>query len=298
MPCHYPLTAYRTPDGGRLSFKEPRNYTERLSVPCGQCRSCRLTRSGQWAIRCVHEASLHKENAFITLTYNDDNVPLHGSLQKKHFQDFMKRFRKKTGAKIRYYYCGEYGEKLGRPHYHALIFGYDFPDKKTWRKNDNGDQIWRSTILESLWTFGNSEIGSVTFDSAAYVAGYIHKKVLGKNASQHYCVGHDPETGELHYKLPEYTDMSRDGGIGKNWLLKYTSDVYNHDYVVHMGKKMPPPRYYDSQYEIINATHLEQIKHERFLRSQKFLDDLSPERLHTREQVMIAQSKIFKRKLK
>ena len=92
----------------------------------------------------------------------------------------MKKLRKalgKNGKRIRFFHCGEYGESTSRPHYHAIIFGYDFPDKKKWRTTDRGDILYRSPLLETLWDKGSSEIGSVTFESAAYVARYSLKKI-------------------------------------------------------------------------------------------------------------------------
>ena len=92
--------------------------------------------------------------------------------------------------------CGEYGENRGRPHFHACLFNFDFPDKKVWRKTSQGHPVWRSPSLEALWPYGFSEIGSVTFQSAAYVARYIMKKATGRDAEQVY-EWTDPLTGEV-----------------------------------------------------------------------------------------------------
>lgn len=193
MPCYKPLDAWR-PDRSavskRLMFEYNPKYCGQtmpdLQVPCGQCVGCRLERSRQWAIRCMHEAQMHKQNCFITLTYDDKHLPEDHGLHYKHFQDFMKRLRKKYGAGIRFYMCGEYGEQLGRPHFHACIFGMDFADKKLWKTTGSKSKLYRSAELEKLWTFGFSSVGDVNFESAAYVARYIMKKVTGEAATEHY----------------------------------------------------------------------------------------------------------------
>lgn len=194
----------------------------------------------------MHESSLYDENAFVTLTYSDDHLPPGGSLDKVAFQLFMKRLRKRIGQPVRFFHCGEYGERSGRPHYHALLFGYDFPDKKPWSLRGE-HPTWRSDLLEDLWPMGQSEIGSVTFESAAYVARYIVKKVTGRGAAAHYerC---NPETGELVHQEPEYTTMSRRPGIGARWFQKWSAEVYPSDEVIVRGRPMKPPRYYDLQY--------------------------------------------------
>jgi hypothetical protein len=200
---------------------------------------CRLSRSRQWAIRCVHEAQAHAENCFITLTYSDDNIPDDRSLRVRDFQLFLKRLRRNTANRIRFYHCGEYGELYGRPHYHALIFGHDFPDKLLWNTSNNLP-LYRSATLEQLWTMGYSSIGEVTFQSAAYVARYLLKKITGDPAQEHYEYV-NPETGEVTQRKPEYTTMSRRPGIGRAWLDKYLSDVYPDDFIVIKGVKMPVP---------------------------------------------------------
>ncbi len=133
MPCYHPLSAFQCADGS-IVFHERRwyNTVKTLSLPCGQCIGCRLERSRQWAMRCMHEAQLHENNCFITLTYDNTHLPSDGSLHYKDFQLFIKRLRKKFGnTRIRYYMAGEYGENFGRPHFHACIFGHDFHDKKS-----------------------------------------------------------------------------------------------------------------------------------------------------------------------
>ena len=269
MPCYHPITGYRAQERnektGKYSvvFNPKQGYIDMpITVPCGQCIGCRLERSRQWAIRCMHEASLHEKNCFITLTYDDDHLPEDRSLNVKEFQDFMKRFRKKVGVPLRYYHCGEYGDKFGRPHYHACIFGYDFPDRKYLKKLPSGHAIFKSEILSKLWKKGYASVGDVTFDSAAYVARYITKKVTGKDAEDHYWFC-DEETGESWPISPEYTTMSRRPGIAADWFKKYISDVYPSDTVIVKEKAVRPPKFYDGMFEAEFPEEFEKVKRRR-----------------------------------
>jgi len=241
MPCFKPLEGFRDTSGG-LSFSRHKSTGLRMTVPCGQCIGCRLERSRQWAVRCIHEAVLHEDTSFITLTYRDEALPRFGSLLMDDWQKFFKRLRKRCG-KVRFFGCGEYGEKFGRPHYHACLFGLDFPDKVLWTVRGE-HKVYRSPLLESVWTDGQSEIGSLTFESAAYVARYCLKKVTGKRAAEHYeCV--DPDTGEVGSRLPEFATMSRRPGIGSKWFEEFGAEVYPSDEVIVRGHPAKPPRFYD-----------------------------------------------------
>ncbi len=280
-------------------FKEPFRIKEPVSqiqVPCGRCTGCRLERSRQWAIRCSHEASLNEDNCFITLTYNDEAIPPYGTLKKADFQKFIKRLRKaNTGRKIRYYHCGEYGEQLERPHYHACIFNYDFPDRKVFKKTGE-TLLYTSKILEGLWPKGYSTVGDVTFKSAAYVARYVMKKVLGKEQEEHYSVV-DEETGEIIMREPEYTTMSLKPGIGADWYNKWRGDVYPSDEVIIDGRSVKPPRYYDNLFEHDAPKEFNLIKMRREETAEDNAADNTPARLGVREQVQNAQLRNLKRNL-
>jgi len=291
MPCYFPLQAWRT---GRLGsadraivFKRPKVESADmfpLKLPCGQCVGCRLERSRQWAVRCMHEASLYERNCFITLTYDDAHSPDDGGLVQADFQKFMKRLRKDANRSgIRYFHCGEYGDRYGRPHYHACLFDYDFDDKVHFRTTPRGDVLYRSPVLERLWPYGHSMIGSVTFESAAYVARYVMKKVTGKAADEHYV---DKSTGVL--REPEYVTMSRGsksigtGGIGKGWFQKYKLDINPRDYAVVRGVKQRPPRYYDGLYELEAPDEYARLKSARVARAHRIDPDGSGEFSDTR----------------
>lgn len=238
-------------------------WGEPFEVPCGQCIGCRLERARQWAVRCVHEAQMHDENCFITLTYNNDNLPEDKSVHKRHLQLFFKRLRRKIGKELRYYACGEYGDRLGRPHYHACIFGVDFHDKThlrgsnyRWHRNHfkkgHVHDLYRSTLLEDRWPYGYSTVGELTFESAGYVARYCTKKITGEKSKDHY--------GD---KNPEFALMSSRPGIGYSWYQKYKTDVYPKDFFTINGVKNKPPRYYDDLLARDDPMLLEDIKFKR-----------------------------------
>lgn len=274
----------------------PRGATSFL-IPCGQCVRCRLERSRGWAVRCMHEASLHQENCFITLTYNDANLPEGLSLRHEDFQGFMKRLRSRFfSSKIRYYMCGEYGENTGRPHYHALLFNFDFADKLYFKRV--GDNVlYTSRVLSELWPLGHSLIGSVTFESAAYVARYCVQQVTGKAAKEHYRVT-DASTGEIFERRPEYNKMSLKPGIGAEWFARFADDVYPADKVISRGKEARPPRYYDVLLGRQSERALELLKEQRRAKASLSSDDESLARRETKELVAKARLSLLNRKLK
>lgn len=302
MPCYRPLRGYYScevnPTGKRsIVFDSRKALDDRhLDLPCGQCIGCRLERSRQWAIRCLHEASLYEDNSFITLTYSDDHLPDGNSLDVKHFQDFMKRLRKRFGSGIRFFHCGEYGERFSRPHYHACVFGLDFKDKELYRVTQQGHRLYTSQVLEDLWGKGHCLIGDVTFESAAYVARYITKKITGDDASWYYGELVNYETGEvIPARKPEYVTMSRRPGVGKPWLEKFQSDVYPLDFVVINGKKCRPPKYYDTQLAISDPYLLDDLKEQRIERGKAHAADNTHDRLAVREFVHEVQNSFLKR---
>lgn len=259
MPCTSPIVGYQPLDGGSLKFgKEPPNHRS-ITISCGQCADCRLAKSVQWAIRCVHEAQMHDENAFLTLTYNEQNLPAYGSLFKPDLQRFFKRLRKQIGASIRYYACGEYGDQTARAHYHVCLFGYDFPDKVQFRQSGT-HRLYTSHKLDQLWGHGNTSIGELNFETAAYTARYVMKKTLGKACKKY--VRLDEETGELIPLVQPFAVMSLKPAIGKEWLQQYHGDIYNadKDTVIIKGRKLRPPKYYDKIYDTIDNDRMQHIK--------------------------------------
>jgi len=308
MACYKPLTAYQCADKSIIWREIPgADVVRTLSLPCGQCVGCRLERSRQWAVRCMHEAQMHTDNCFITLTYAQIKEAKDLSLNYEHFQLFMKRLRKRFSHKtIRFYMAGEYGELRDRPHFHACIFGLDFEDKKFFQRTSSGSNIYTSKILEELWPYGYSSVGDVNFESAAYVARYIMKKVNGKprltedgqfiDPMQHYeyC---DIETGELIQRQPEFNKMSLKPGIGQAWLDKYISDVYPSDTVVVRGKKTRPPRFYDGKFKKLFPEEFDAIQFKREIEGRSRFEDNTLQRLAVKEKVALAKLSLLKRKI-
>lgn len=342
MPCTKPHTAYRSltktnkeTGNAIIHFKRPLTEpVEEVTVNCGSCLACRITRSREWALRCTHESQNWEHNCFITLTINDANLSnakkqceqcptyerneyrpcIDGSLCKQDFQLFMKRLRKRfqgyepiPGTKrypIRYFHCGEYGSKLSRPHHHACLFNFNFPDRVQWRGGDissaarNGASVlklYRSKILEELWPYGFSTIGDVTWQSAAYVARYVTKKMTGDKAAVHYMVGDpDTDTGECRYIEPEFISMSRMPGIGKFWYDQHGEKQYEKDFITHDGNKFPIPAFYDRVFAEKYPERMRQIQKERRLKA----DERSPEGLKAKQQQRQAKAAILDQRFK
>lgn len=242
---------------------------------------------------------MHDANSFITLTYNNEHLPTDYSLNHKHFQGFIKRYRKRIHPlKLRYYVAGEYGDDRSRPHFHACIFGHRPDDLRLHAKSESGQYIYTSAFLTALWPFGFSSVGELTFESAAYVARYVMKKITGPNADRHYETV-DPETGEISDRRPEYCRMSLKPGIGADWFRKYSSDVFPEDHVFSRGRPAKPPRYYDKLLDRVDPDLLEAIKFSRSEKARERAGDNTPERLAVKETLANRRvSDFLKRRLK
>jgi hypothetical protein len=190
--------------------------------------------------------------------------------------------------------AGEYGEKFERPHFHACIFGFNFPDLTLWKRTPSGALIYRSKSLEDLWPFGYSSVGDVTFESAAYVARYVMKKRTGKCIGDHYETT-DMETGEIKERVPEFNRMSLKPGIGYDFYKKFTSDIYPHDYVVINGRETRPPKFYDKKFADDFPEDFEALQFQRFVDAVDRFDDNTDERLCVKEQVLEAKFSRLKR---
>ncbi|WNK13985.1 MAG: replication initiator protein [Microvirus sp.] len=262
-----------------MVFHERGKIRRSLELRCGRCIGCRLSRAQMWSVRCVHEAQMHENSIFVTLTYSDEFLP-GPSLLYVDYQLFMKRLRESVGP-VRFFMCGEYGEENLRPHFHALLFGVDFEDRKS-----IGSNLYTSATLEKIWGKGHCPFGSVTKDSAAYVARYSVKKVNGEAAKDHYSRV-DSRTGEIVDCVPEFGRMSLRPGIGYTWFAKYWRDVYAaRDGVVVDGTTVTAPRYYDDKLCDFAGDLIDDKKYERYLRSLEYdVEESSLERLAVQEVV-------------
>lgn len=249
--------SYESVDVDFLTSRGVAAIRDFVEIPCGQCIGCRLDRSRAWADRCLLEASQYPNNCFLTLTYDDEHLPTREyvdpntgeictsfPLRKRDLQLFFKRLRKKYGSGIRFFACGEYGDQTFRPHYHAIVFNHDFEDKKLFKASDLGHLYYNSDSLDTLWPFGYAITASVSWETCAYVARYVTKKLTGPLAQ--FYADHGLE--------PEFSDMSRRPGISRAWYDDHQdilSDI--HISTPDGGKKIRPPKYWRRIHESIDA---------------------------------------------
>lgn len=219
---------------------------------------------------------MHEENTVITLTYSSEHIPADGSINPDDAVRFMKRLRAREdyaaktegrlAREIKTYGCAEYGEKFGRPHYHIILFNYDFADKVQIRGRDPEYNYYQSDTLEEIWGKGRCEIMDLTWETAAYVARYCMKKLTQSAASPPEIKQKIKERGT---KLPEQKVCASQKGIGKEWYKKWKSEIYKGDRIVLRGQEMRAPNYYDRQYEIENPDDWKKIKAKRKYKNKK-----------------------------
>uniref|UniRef100_A0AAU8B834 Replication initiator protein n=1 Tax=Dulem virus 173 TaxID=3145650 RepID=A0AAU8B834_9VIRU len=285
MSCYHPNYAVVLgvgPDGKKVLKFCGQNLSatllypgkEVIQVPCGQCIGCRIDRSRQWANRCMLELQYHDSAYFVTLTYDEFHVPTsyysdpatgeaHKSMTlcKRDFQLWMKRLRKKFSEdKIRFFACGEYGSETHRPHYHAIVFGLhlnDLEKYKTVRLGDSYYTYYNSDSIQETWPNGYVVVGEVTWESCAYVARYVTKKLTG----------HEAEFYKRFNLVPEFSDMSRRPGIARQYYDEHGKEIYDHAYInvstPKGGKKFKPPRYFDRLFDIDSPGALDELKERR-----------------------------------
>jgi len=310
MPCFRPVQAVRFPTANRcctelfhaesgkaVLFFGKRipemierfgEFHELLALPCGKCIGCLNRRASDWGIRCYHESMFWEDCSFITLTYATEYLPANRSLRKSDLQKFWKRLRiellrRHNVQSVRYFACGEYGEERGRPHYHALLFGWSFPDRVRTEQNPGAvDALYESEFLTKVWGLGKATLGiAVGGRSATYVAKYSLKKLHGEKGARVY-----GGSG----RIPPFTCMSH--GIGSRWFHKYKGDLYPSDFVVNEdgSKRLAVPRRYDVLLSQISEEYLEWIKLKRVANRKFNPADETLERIAVRELCAIAAS--------
>lgn len=295
MSCYHPQTAVVLgvdPHTGKKALKFLGEKAvasllypgkEVIQLPCGQCVGCRIDRSRQWANRCMLELQYHDSAYFVTLTYDDEHVPkayytdpatgeayTSLTLCKRDFQLWMKRLRKKfSDDKIRFFACGEYGGETKRPHYHAIVFGlhlHDCVKYKTVREGDSYYTYYNSESIQETWPNGFVVVGEVTWESCAYVARYVTKKLSGPQA----------EFYEKFNLVPEFSDMSRRPGIARQYYDEHGKDIYEHAYINVStptgGRKFKPPRYFDRLFDVDCPGALDELKERRKRTAQAVLE--------------------------
>lgn len=294
-PLGFPI---KRPDEFRPAKDAPIQY-----VSCGRCMACRLNHARNWSTRIVHEASLHEDNCFITLTYDDDHLPDPPSVYRREMQLWIKRLRKELAPlRIRYFVCGEYGTKLKRPHYHAIIFGTAFrKDRYLWSQV-RGRVYYRSPLLEKTWPYGISTISDVTKQSAQYVAAYSVKKAnfYSENDGDPY-TRLNATTGEFYRVNEEFLQMSNRPGIGFRWIDKYSSDAFPSNFLIVEGMRTPIPTAYRRR---LMATaddptllNVEAADYERYLHAKKLAPDDTEARRQVKDELLRLRTQTLKRDL-
>lgn len=326
MPCYQPITAYIfkpvhpalvhektgrpkvffSPHTIAMHLKAFGEYHEVLTLPCGSCIGCRLKRASEWSLRLLHEHRYYKESCFLTLTYDDEHLPEDSTLVKEHFTSFIKLLRTRLNrdynvphGALRYYMVGEYGGFLGRPHYHAILFGWGFLNDRQAVESGATEQLYQSALLSEIWPHGYSWIGEVTGASCGYVARYTMKKLYGEAGEKAY---------EAEGRIPPYNRMSK--GIGARYFADFVSSIYPADTIIHPESMapVPVPRYYDKQHAKLEENAAKNnvefrdyfkpstVKFKRKQRAGKLnQNDSTPERLNVREKVTIARIKSLRR---
>ena len=249
---------------------------EVIIVPCGQCMECRINYARNWAARCEVESYYYENNYFITLTYDDENVPVKNkvtgeeytgikdkdgfykygkqyealTLKKKDLQDFFKRLREHAARKgwiedentgLRFYACGEYGTQKGRPHYHAIIYGLKLPDL-VFHYQKYGHMHFKSQELRDIWGKGHIDVGGVDYESCQYVARYVMKKQKGKASEEWY---------RKRGIQQEFVQMSLKPGIGIRYYEEHRNEIYDKDLLyLKKGRTQIPPKAFDLKEEV------------------------------------------------
>lgn len=298
MTCYYPRSAY--PIEGGITFEKPSGHSGNfIKIPCKRCVGCRLDHRTDWATRMMHEASLFESNHFLTLTYSPENLPEHGDLTPRDVTLFWKKLRNRFPLqKIRYVAAGEYGESLSRPHYHAIAFGLQLPDLEGHGKNDRGEILYKSELLNKIWGLGHCVVGDVTYQSCGYVAGYMLKDIKSDYANDGSYQHFNQNTGELTSRLKPFARYSNRPGIGLHWFKKYYKDVFPADCVRTLdGEIRPVPDYYFRKLEEIDPELHARVKQKRetAIWEPKNRWNSTPDRLAVRETVKLAKIGLAKR---
>lgn len=237
--CLYPLTRYRLTDTvtGEVTyqFKRPvvdsRFVVDVLSLPCGKCIECLSSYSSEWANRCMLEASCHAHNCVIALTYSVSD----GNLYRRDVQLFIKRLRKFVDFPLRFFYCGEYGKKGSRPHYHVIVFGWRPDDLKEFFFRD-GHWVYKSASVSRIWSSGKE-----WSYSPLRKAGFISVEDLTPHSAK-YCAKYLQKLNDVPDGFTKpFTGMSLRPAIG---LTGFNEDWFDSDNMYVQGRVCPIPRYF------------------------------------------------------
>lgn len=281
--------------------------SESIFVTCEQCIECRLAYARDWATRMMLESQYHESNYFVTLTYDDEHVPVSYypdpdgeavpalTLRKADIGPFMKRLRSRLDyfgrPHIRFYCAGEYGDTTHRPHYHLIIFGLELDDLTPVSRSWRGDQYYTSALLSECWPCGYNLVAPVTYETCSYVARYVTKKWTGD-----YKYFYDAFNIE-----PEFNRMSRKPGIAREYFDEHKEDIYKMDELFLTlssgGKCCKPPRYYDRLYDIDNPDAMAAVKEQRRIKADALQSLKRSQTNLSEEEVLQAQLDLYKKRV-
>lgn len=312
--CTQPIPAwfcydYDETDGQVIfSSKVPNSFNVciPMELPCGHCLECTLKNRRDWTTRALCEFQSWDRTAFITLTYNEENLPENGDLRRsdwKKFADKLRAYvkRKYKIDKIVLFGCGEYGcnpedpvkTPAGRPHFHCCVFGFDFPDKYAWSRSGTGFVTYRSPFLESIWTSGHSVVQSLEYGDLAYCAGYVEKKALKRlSAEQKY--GNSNYFGRQRYFYDqfgcvhpaEFRITPCRPALGRHWIEKFFKDAYPSGFIVINDQKYSVPKYFDKYCKEKDLDMYLRVRKERLKKMYERSAENTPERRATREELL------------
>lgn len=262
--CTREITAYQNPEGGRpiFGFAGVKQGLPEIKLPCGKCPECTKSYFTDWATRASREIAQWDCSLFITLTYSDEHLPPDNSLHKEEFQKFIKKVKKYLGSSkqnpVRQSYCGEYGSKTNRPHYHLILYNADFIDKIPHRTTDQGHPVFTSKTLTRLWGKGHVEFGFASAATVAYLYKYILKKKTRKEKKQPLIIERNGITYEVAH---EFIESSRNPGIGAH--LRDSVSIKK-GYLAVNGVRTKLPKYYSEHLKKTDPRTYEKIKDLKF----------------------------------
>ncbi len=231
-----------------ITFDEYKKHV-RFSVPCGKCFECRMKFSKEWSFRCYYEAMQHEQNCSVTFTYKETD----GELNKKDIQKLFKDLRNR-GVKFRYFGCGEYGEKGGRPHYHVCFFGWQPGDLEFFKMSKKGhNPLYKSRFLEKIWKHGYVLVEAFSLESARYASLYLQKfnKTKDKKVQPFRLCSRKPAIGTLNF---DYETALKSDKIYAN------------------GKYIPLPRIYLRKGLALGFDEVNDVKTHRVETAERFAD--------------------------
>lgn len=263
-------------------------------------------------MRMQHELRYHDKAQFITLTYHPLELPPNDSLRREDAFSFMKRYKERVRYQekpsFRYFLAGEYGEenadkyfpmlngrRVGRPHYHAIIFGHDFEDKIYWKDSDKGYPQFISEELTELWPYGHATTAAAVPETFSYTAGYITDKVTGKKETVDEAYTRvDTRTGVVLFPTCEREFQSQSKGLGRKFVEEFETDLYK-GYLMHEGKKRSLPRYYLKVLEELNPEAAARIQTQQWQNNDPWNEETHAHRTRAKEELLIENRKSYER---